>query len=154
MIFVRVSYAQTNQSEKAELIQLLELRKQKFEAYSNSLEKHTGFFGNKTKNDMQRSNEVLTDLVRIDNKIIGTLNRSVDFKNYEKLNLNFKTNEKELRLLELNGSIVTLQKQVQLLKAENRYLTGKMKRYNAMLFIAVSLSLLLLFLLVKRLRKQ
>src|SRR4051812_44629981 len=80
--------AQTGASDidKAELKSLLEERQAKFNSYSASLEKRSGIFGNKTKNDIKKSSEVLIDLVKADNRIISTLYR-VDFRTYQKVNM-------------------------------------------------------------------
>src|SRR6478736_3298015 len=76
---------QDRTADRAELQKLLEERQKKFSAYSESLRKRSGFFGGKSKADIQRSNEVLRDIIESDNKIMSVLNRVVDFKTYEKV---------------------------------------------------------------------
>ena len=71
-------------SSRYELNSLLQERKLKFEVYTSSLEKRTGFFGNKTKKDMDHSNAILIEIVKLDNRIISTLNHVIDFRNFEK----------------------------------------------------------------------
>ena len=98
--------------EKKKLYDLLEQRKQRFNSYSSSIEKRSGIFGNKTKKDIQQSNEILREIVRTDNDIINVLNRAVDFKTYEKVNLNYNVNENSQQLENLTRATDTLEKQV------------------------------------------
>src|SRR5436190_22467127 len=76
-------------ADRAELQMRLEERQKKFDAYSASLKKRSGFFGGKSKADIQHSNAVLRDIIETDNQIIRVLNRVVDFRTYEKVNMNY-----------------------------------------------------------------
>src|SRR6185369_7534982 len=78
--------AQGTTEERKDLHDLIDIRRSKFESYSHSLEKKSGIFGNKTKRDMQLSNEVLSEIVETDNRIISLLNHVVNFRSYEKVN--------------------------------------------------------------------
>ena len=53
---------------RKELFGLLKERQKLFDNYSQSTKKKSGFFGNRTKNDMRESHATLQDIVSIDNK--------------------------------------------------------------------------------------
>jgi hypothetical protein len=146
------SVAQSTNADRMELVKLLEERKRKFDAYATSIEKRTGIFGNKTKKDMLASNNVLTEIVRIDNKIISVLNRTVDFKNYEKINMNYDVQAHADRVNQLLKSVYTLQKQVQVLQSNKTYLTEKLGRLQLVMIFLVTLSIALLLLLLKKMK--
>src|SRR5258707_608389 len=96
-----LSSAQGTIEERKDLHDLLEMRRNRFDAYSHSLEKKSGFFGNKTKKDMQHSIEVLAAIVETDNRIISSLNHVIDFRNYQKVNTNYDRFQNEERLSNL-----------------------------------------------------
>ncbi len=115
-------------TERKDLHDLLETRRQKFDAYSGSLERKSGFFGNKTKKDVQKSNDVLTDILAIDNHIISLLNRVVDFRNYEKVNRNYDLYASREQLSNLEHAADTLLKQLDASTVLNAHLKTKIKR--------------------------
>ena len=117
--------AQNRTADRQELQNLLQERKEKFDAYAASLEKRSGIFGGKTKNDMQRSNEVLTEIVRTDNRIISTLNRVADFKTFEKVNLEYDFMKNNEQLNNLRHAVDTLNKQVSVLTVVNSSLKSR-----------------------------
>jgi hypothetical protein len=129
MIFFAFSlqlFAQKNKTAAtAELQNLLNERKQKFDSYSESLDKRSGFFGGKSKADIQRSNEVLIDIVKTDNKIISALNRVADFRTFEKVNMNYDMAKCNEQLSNLRHAVDTLNKQLTVLAAANASLKNK-----------------------------
>lgn len=147
------SGAQSTNADKQELYKLLQQRREKFDAYAASIEKHSGIFGNKTKKDMKQSNQVLTAIVQTDNQIISLLNRTVDFKNYEKINLNYDTQAQQEKANKLIHSVDTLQKQLQVVKYQNRSLISEHQRTQVILFFAVTCSICLLVILLYKLKK-
>lgn len=127
------SEADSSNYYRTELKDLLKLRKEKFEAYSLSLEQRSGIFGNKTKGDIKQSNRVLIDIVRSDNHIIQVLNRVLDFRTYEKVNMNYDLNENARQVNNLMQASDTLSKQVITLKKEKE----KLEKENSKLSILV-----------------
>ncbi len=122
--------AQGSSTDRKDLYDLLETRRKKFEAYSNSLEKKSGFFGNKTKKDIQHSTDVLSEIVETDNRIISSLNHVIDFRNFEKVNTTYNKFESDERLTNLQRATDTLTKQVDALAISNVALksrAGKLK---------------------------
>ena len=148
-----VTVAQNDMMEKKKLYDLLEQRKQRFNSYSSSIEKRSGIFGNKTKKDLQQSNEILREVVRTDNDIINVLNRAVDFKTYEKVNLNYNVNENSQQLENLTRATDTLEKQVMFLKKENTTLQEDAKWAKAKI-ITLLIALMIMILFIRRKRKQ
>jgi hypothetical protein len=128
-------------ADKKELEGLLQERKTKFDAYSASLEKHSGIFGNKTKADIKNSSQVLIDIVKADNRIISTLYRVVDFRNYEKVNTGYDLQKKDETLTNLLHATDTLSKQVEVLKQTNHDLQSKSTRLQWLLFLLSALAI-------------
>ncbi len=153
LLIVFSTTAQTNIMERKRLFELLEERRQKFDAYSASIEKHSGIFGNKTKKDMQKSNDVLTELVRTDNNIISVLNRAVDFKNYERVSLSQEVGENTQQMESLLHATDTLERQLVKIRADQVTLKREsqwLKIVNRTLIFAV---LMMIFLFVRK-KKQ
>ncbi len=150
-LFSFQSIAQSTNVEREQLIKLLEERRTKFDAYAVAAEKHSGIFGNKTKKDMQKSNEVLTEIVETDNRIISVLNRTVDFKNFEKTNLNYNVQENSDRISNLLHSVDTLQKQLLKIKTDKTVLDKKNDRFRYFTLIAAALvSVLFIFFILRK----
>ena len=146
------SFGQQDILEKKKLFDLLEQRKQRFNSYSSSIEKRSGIFGNKTKKDIQQSNEILREIVKTDNDIISVLNRAVDFKNYEKVNLNYNVNENSQQVENLIKATDTLEQQIAFLKNENNSLKDDSK-WSLVKIITLLIVLLLMLPFLKRKRK-
>ena len=145
---VNYSFGQVDMMERKKLYELLEQRKLKFDDYSNSLERKTGLFGNKTKKDMQASNDVLREIVKTDNQIISVLNRAIDFKSFEKVNLNYTEKENSSQLNNLLQASDTLSKQVQSLTDKNKKMNTQLLWYkiaNRSLLLLMILSIIFYF---------
>ena len=112
-------FAQGTTEERKDLHDLIEIRRSKFESYSHSLEQKSGIFGNKTKRDMQLSNEVLSEIVETDNRIISLLNHVVNFRSYEKVNNTYDLIERNEQVQNLERATDTLIKQVDKLTISN-----------------------------------
>lgn len=103
LIFSNISTAETvvSNSDHEQMLQILKERKEKFSAYTQSLDDATGIFGLKSKKDLKNSQKYLVEIVRLDNKLIAVLNRRVDFKGFETINLNYKQLYAERKVGEL-----------------------------------------------------
>lgn len=143
--------AQDKIKDRADLKELLNAREQKFGSYAESLEKKSGFFGNKTKRDVAHTNEVLIEIVKTDNKIIGLLYRVVDFKNYEKINLNYDLHDRSDQMENLLNATDTLSKQVKSLTSINKDLTRKSQKLQ---WLCSLLILLMVITTLKFLRQK
>ena len=141
----------TSNVYRQQLQQLLMQRDQKFSSYSQSLQERSGIFGNKTKKDILRSNEVLIDLVKTDNNIIEVLNRVVDFRNYEKVSMTYNNLENQQHLDNLLQATDTLSKQVKVLRSTNDELKAKNRR---LWWLVSFIFAVVLFVVISRLRKK
>ncbi len=83
--------------DRNKMNELMKQRGQQFGSYANSIETKTGIFGNKTKKDLLRSNEILIEIVRLDNKLMNYFNRKLDYKTYETVNYNFDKQDYEAK---------------------------------------------------------
>ena len=148
LLFFEPSKAFRVDSTRTELLILLKERKELFDQYSASINKKSGIFGNRTKNDLKDSQEKLVSIVAADNKIMNSLSRTLDFRNFEKLNLSYDVNSYEDRIRNLLTLNDTLNKQNNIYKKENKIFQSTIKKhhlYFAMLILLLILSGFILF---------
>ena len=112
---------------RKDLMNLLQERKILFDHYSASLRERSGIFGQRTKTDLRETQS--------NNRIISALNRMLDYKNFEKLNLTYSANTNEERLSNLQQLSDTLSKQVEALKLENKKLQSGSKHGDFYIFL-------------------
>jgi len=143
--------AQGSAADRKDLHDLLEQRRNKFDAYSVSLAKRSGFFGNKTKKDMQHSNDVLLEIVETDNHIITALNRVIDFHTFEKTNRNYTFFQNDERVHNLLQATDTLTKQADSLAISNASLKTTITKLKWMNYLLI---FLVCWLIVSKLRKK
>lgn len=139
-IYPKNSHADERLAARKELFGLLEERKKLFDAYSESTKKKSGFFGNRTKNDMRGSHATLQEIVSIDNKIMNSLERVIDTKNFEKTTMSFDVSEYQERINNLSKvNEVTLTKNDELEKEKKSLgkLVLQMKFYFVFLFLII-----------------
>jgi len=137
--------------DRKDLQNLLQERREKFDSYTSSLEKRSGIFGNKTKKDIQASNEVLINIVETDNRIISTLYRVMDLRNFEKSNKTYDVIKQNQNYENLLNATDTLSKQVVALSAKNKILKQKALKFQ-ILFYAITA--LLIYMIIMRWRRK
>ncbi len=146
ILFILLITAQTilqgKENDRAELLQLLNERKELFDKYNASLNNKSGLFGNKTKNDLRDSQDKLMAVVAADNKIMNSLSRTLDFRNFEKQTMSYDVSNYEDRIRNLSVLNDTLNKQYINCKNENKNLYSTVKRYH--LYIAALVILILI----------
>lgn len=72
------------ETQRNKVNNLLDERVKKFGEFDQSLEQKTGFFGLiKSKNDMQKSIDILQDIVKMDNKIFIETRNLLKIKDYQ-----------------------------------------------------------------------
>lgn len=138
-------------SSKKELISLLGERKILFDAYTISLSHKSGFFGNKTKNDLRESQDKLEAIITQDNKIMKALYRTLDFRNFEKLNMRYDASAFEDRIFNLKAMNDTLNKHVIILEKQYKESSSAIRKYT---LYFISLIVLLIFTTVAWLRQK
>lgn len=132
--------ATTLQEENKEIIMLLNERQQLFDNYSKSLQKKSGIFGKRTKNDIRFSEAELKEIVRIDNKIVSRLQQMLSYKKIEGQTMNYDMHSYESRINSLTQMADTLHKQVQslerqLAEAEKDRKSSNRKYYGLLLML-------------------
>jgi hypothetical protein len=97
------------QLQRAKINQMLDVRRQKFGQYEESLSKHTGIFGLQTKKDIRRSNDILMDIAKTDDDLFREIKILMDYRVFqqqqaqthstetENVNLGFMTTINKLR---------------------------------------------------------
>lgn len=132
LLITSVTFAQTDSSayslQRNKINQLLAERSSRFGQYDASLTRRTGIFGLKTKRDMQASNDILTQIVLNDNNIFSELKVLLDYKDYEKKEVETKAEVVEGRVDRYQQTITNLQKQNDLLISENEKLDKRNSR--------------------------
>lgn len=134
--------AARSDSARTDLLVLLKNRNQLFDDYNASLAKKSGLFGNKTKNDLRDSQDKLMAVVAADNKIMNSLNRTLNFRDFEKQTMSYDVSSYEKRIRNLSVLNDTLNSQYLRCNQENKILNSTVKRHH--LYIA---SLILLIIL-------
>ena len=143
------------ETQRNRINQLLSDRSNKFGQYDNSLRKRSGIFGLKTKKDMQFSNDILTEIVLTDNHIFTELKVLLDYKDFEKKDVETRAVTVESRIDNYMLTITRLQQENEKLKSES---DRKENKENGMLIYLVILLIALLIaifylLKLKKLRK-
>lgn len=106
------------QLQRKKINDMLEVRKQKFGQYDESLSKHTGIFGLQTKKDIRRSNDILMDIVNTDNDIYRELKILLDYRTFQQQQVQTHSAEAENSNLGFMNTINRLRQQVDQLKQD------------------------------------
>lgn len=140
LINVNFCTAQTP-TDRERMNKILKERIEKFGSYTESLEKRSGIFGNKTKKDIVKSNEILIAIVKLDNALIAVLNNKLDYRTFETTSYNYDKvtlEERVKNLSEINdmlsSKLDSTTKSLKLLSATN---TRKSSYNYLLLFILV-----------------
>ena len=110
------AFAQSQMQEREQLQNLLARRADRFSAYTVSIQQRSGIFGNKTKRDLEKSNEVLMAIVTLDNDLMDALKKSLDYKTFERTEENFNVRDCEAKLKQSMQVTDTLMKQLTLME--------------------------------------
>ncbi|HEY1010607.1 MAG: hypothetical protein ACO1NS_05045 [Daejeonella sp.] len=130
--------------QRNKINKLLDERSERFGQYDNSLTKRSGIFGLKTKRDMQASNDILTQIVLNDNQIFTELKILLDYKDFEKKEVETRAETVEGRIDRFQSTITSLQQQNEVLKGEVEKLEKREARLKSSIIILVILSIGLL----------
>ncbi len=116
------AYAQNDSSayetQRKKINKLLDERSNRFGQYESSLGKRSGIFGLKTKKDMQFSNDILRQIVLTDNDIFSELKILLDYKDFEKQQVETRAETVEGRIDRYQKTITGLQQENEKLRAE------------------------------------
>ena len=128
------SLAGQNKEERNELIGLLNQRQEMFDRYAESLKKKSGFFGQKTRNDLRATHDKLKAIVEVDNKIMTRLRQLLDFSRFEKQTMSYDVNEYSAQLKNYERNHDTLVKQLAQLEKENTFLNKSKSKSSSWLY--------------------
>jgi hypothetical protein len=138
---------------KERLMVLLKERSNKFDRYTESISQRSGIFGNQTKKDLRRVNEVLMEITQTDNVIFKELKRLLDYKDFEKGSVIHDFGEYQVEKNRYVAAIDTLNKQIIVLNDEkNEY--RQQSTINRFLNIILGSGLIFLFFVFRRKRKK
>lgn len=160
-IFTISAYAQKEDKEKRSadmskerLRTLLADRKERFEKYQLAIEAKSGIFNTQSKKDLRNANEILSEIVQTDNTIMNELNRLLDYRSYEKVNMSYNLNETVAQTEKYTKSISILSNKVKELKDSNQQLSKSLKVYTFLTYLFLLLFVLTLIYLFATRRKR
>lgn len=138
------------EAQRMRVNKLIEDRKIKFGEYDLSLEKKTAIFGLfKSKDDMQRTIDILKNIVITDNNIFLETRRLISIKDDEKQKFQNLASEYDKQVSAYMGTINKLQKENEKLKKNVENLEGSDNSSNIFLYIALSIIAILSYLLYR-----
>lgn len=158
LVFLLTSYAASAQNtdstsfeaQRMRVNKLIEDRKVKFGEYDLSLEKKTAIFGLfKSKDDMQRTIDILKNIVITDNNIFLETRRLISIKDDEKQKFQNLASEYDKQVSAYMGTINKLQKENEKLKKDIENLEGSDNSSNILLYIALAIIAVLSYLIYR-----
>jgi hypothetical protein len=121
---------------------LLKERKERFDIYTKSLENKSGIFGGKTKKDLKQSQLILVEIVRLDNEMISVLNRQIDFKSFEKTEMNYQSLQEQEERRQLRNQLDYSQQELQKVRRKVNDLKTALRIKNIVVFLALIIAFL------------
>lgn len=106
------------QLQRAKINQMLDVRRDKFGQYEESLSKHTGIFGLQTKKDIRRSNDILMDIAKTDDDLFREIKILMDYRVFQQQQAQTHSTETENVNLGFMTTINKLRQQSDQLKQE------------------------------------
>ncbi len=113
--------------EKLALQKLVKEREERFGAYSRAAATRSGIFGNKTKNDLKSQVDVLTQIIKTDNRIISTLEVFLDYRSFQKTEMTYSQADLDERNRKLNDLTTSLSQQLKASESDKKNLQIKLK---------------------------
>ena len=128
LLFLRMSVSAQSREDRNELMKLVDQRQELFDSYASSLKKKSGFFGQKTKNDLRATHDRLKAIVEVDNKIMTRLRQLLDYTKFEKQTMSYDVNQYAEQLKNYERIQDTLVKQLAQLEKENKNLSKSVSK--------------------------
>lgn len=141
-VFAQHTDSSAYQTQRSKVNNLLDERSNKFGQYDASLTKRSGIFKMKTKKDMQASNDILRQIVLTDNHVFSELKILLDYKDFEKNQIQVKAETIEGNIDRYQSTITRLQQNNERLKMEVEKSNLKADRYFNYLLITLILLLI------------
>ncbi|MES2274710.1 MAG: hypothetical protein V4592_01725 [Bacteroidota bacterium] len=138
------------QLQRDKINAMLDVRRQKFSQYDESLSQHTGIFGLQTKKDIRRSNDILMDIVKTDNEIFRQLKILLDYRAFAQTQVQSHTQEVEGNALAYMATINKLRSQLDMVKKDADHVTTHQYNIEKAMFGIIVLMLLSILYLISR----
>lgn len=148
-LFAQHTDSSAYHAQRAKVNKLLDQRSNSFGQYDASLGKRTGIFGMKTKRDMQASNDILRQIVLTDNDIFSELKILLDYKDFEKNQVQTKADDTEGRINRYQTTITRLQQNNESLKIETEKTVLKADKLFNYLLITIFILIISIWYLIK-----
>lgn len=113
--------------EKLVLQKLVKEREERFGDYSRAAAAKSGFFGTKTKNDLKSQVDVLTQIIKTDNRIISTLEVFLDYRTFQKTEMIYSQADLDEKNRKLNELTTSLSQKLKQSETDNKDLQIKLK---------------------------
>ncbi|MHC8948289.1 hypothetical protein [Sphingobacterium hungaricum] len=146
------------EAQRVQVNKLLDDRSHKFGEYDLSLEKKTGIFGIfKTKGDMQKSIDILRQIVITDNNIFLETKKLLDYKDFEREKFQRMAADYDNQVTQYMKTVSKLQEEnekltIQVAELENRDHSDSVYIYVGIFFILILSAII--FMLYKKLHAQ
>ncbi len=147
-------FAQANTDSLAYQLQrkkingMLDMRRQKFGEYDQSLNMHTGIFGLQTKKDIRNSNDILMNIVKTDDDILQQLKVLLDYRTFQQKQVEVRSTQADSSNIGFMGEINKLRMQNQKLQHDAEIAEQeRQKKAQTAMIIIVGLIVVILFLL-------
>ena len=139
------AYSQDSLNNLGELKQLLKQRKDQFDTYAKQAGARSGIFGNKTKKDLEKSREILLQIVNIDNRIMDELNQAIANRGMAKADYSADQMQYTTTIQQLTLAADTLEKQLNAATEEKTSLQKKTTLQQWAIYFLCAVILLGLF---------
>ena len=145
--------ARDRDQEKKALQELLKERETRFGEYSRAAAARSGIFGNKTKNDLKDQVEVLTEIIKTDNKIISTLETFLDYRTFQQTTTTYSQADLDQKNQRLNELTTILSKKLKAAEASQKEIQISMKWARVWNYLFMVLVIVLGYLWLKERRE-
>lgn len=139
------------EAQRLKVNELLTQRSARFGQFEQSLQQRTGIFGLKTKKDMQSSIDILKQIVLTDNDIFRETKELIDFKDFEKTQIEVKASEFDSRINGYIKTISKLQREQERLQQEVALLQNSNQLSRSILFLVLTFLIIgAIYLIIRR----
>jgi hypothetical protein len=153
-LFITGAFAQAGTDSLAYQLQrkkingMLDMRRQKFGEYDQSLKMHTGIFGMQTKKDIRNSNDILMNIVKTDDDIMQQLKILLDYRTFQQKQVEVQSNQADSTNMGFMGEINKLRIQNEKLKHDAEVADQeRQKKAQMALYIIIGLFVVIVLLL-------
>lgn len=127
------------EQQRNKINSMLNGRSQKFGLYTESLNSKTGIFGLKTKKDMQKSIDILKDIIQTDNAILKETKVLLDYKNFEQEKIVVKSKETDSKNIAYMRTINKLQDELEKVRIEVKSVKDTSRFYQILSILLILL---------------